>query len=247
MKAYHFLRADMTTDSGTESPWEIGEERTYHGEIVLCQSGYHSSPTLWDAFGYARGPVACLVEISKPVGSDGTETAGNRKSISKTRKLLECRNIERELRLFAADCAEHVLHIFEREYPNDYRPRLAIQAARDFVNGKIDAAARDAAKEAARDAAWNAAWAATWNAVRNAALAAAEKAARNAARDAAWATAWNAARDAEATARNAARDAARATAWATAWNAARKWQRDHFNQMFDGIFDAELVEKEPKP
>ena len=228
MKAYHFLRADMTTDSGTESPWKIGEERTYHGEIVLCQSGYHSSPTLWDAFGYARGPVACLVEISKPVGSDGTKTAGNRKSISKTRKLLECRNIERELRLFAADCAEHVLHIFEREYPNDKRPRLAIQAARDFVNGKIDAAARDAAKEAARDAAWDG------------------RTERRTGRRMGHRTGGRTGRR-MGRRTGAARDAARAAARDAAWDAARKWQRDHFNQMFDGIFDAELVEEEPKP
>lgn len=55
-------------------------------------------------------------------------------------------------RLFAADCAEHVLAIFEEERPNDDRPRNAIEAARAFAMGKIDAAARDAA--------WAAAWAA---------------------------------------------------------------------------------------
>jgi hypothetical protein len=48
---------------------------------------------------------------------------------------------EKTLRLFAADCAEHVLGIYEKQYPKDDRPRKAIQAARDFANGLIDAAA----------------------------------------------------------------------------------------------------------
>jgi len=40
-------------------------------------------------------------------------------------------------RLFAADCAESVLHIFEEKYPDDKQPRNAIQSARDFANGLI--------------------------------------------------------------------------------------------------------------
>jgi hypothetical protein len=70
---------------------------------------------------------------------------------------------DKEIRLFAADCAESVLHIYEKKYPNDDRPRKAIQAARDYANGvigkdELDAegeaarAARDAEGEAARDA-----------------------------------------------------------------------------------------------
>ena len=55
-------------------------------------------------------------------------------------------------RLIAADFAESVLHIFEKKYHNDNRPRLAIQSARDYANGLISkeelAAARDAARAA---------------------------------------------------------------------------------------------------
>ena len=29
---------------------------------------------------------------------------------------------DKEIRLFAADCAESVLHIYEKQYPNDDRP-----------------------------------------------------------------------------------------------------------------------------
>jgi hypothetical protein len=44
---------------------------------------------------------------------------------------------DKEIRLFAADCAELVLPIYEKEFPLDNRPRLAIQAARDYANGLI--------------------------------------------------------------------------------------------------------------
>ena len=88
---------------------------------------------------------------------------------------------DKEIRLFAADCAEMVLPIYEKEYPDDDRPRKAIQAARDYANELISveqlAAARDAAV-----AAWAAAWAAARDAARDAAWAAARDAARDAAR-----------------------------------------------------------------
>jgi hypothetical protein len=103
---------------------------------------------------------------------------------------------DKEIRLFAADCAELVLPIYEKLYPDDNRPRLAIQAARDYANGLITMEELDAASDAARaawaaargvwaasDAAWAAASAAAW-AASDAASAAASDAAR-----AAWAAA----------------------------------------------------------
>jgi len=107
---------------------------------------------------------------------------------------------DKEIRLFAADCAEMVLPIYEKDYPDDKRPRLAIQAARDYANGLITmqelaaarAAARAAAGAAAGDSAgdsagdaWAAARAAGWAAAGAAAWAAARDAAGDAARDAA--------------------------------------------------------------
>ena len=58
---------------------------------------------------------------------------------------------KRDLRLLAADYAEDVLHIFEKESPEDSRPRQAIQASRDYANGLIDDAAWDAARAAKRE------------------------------------------------------------------------------------------------
>jgi Imm-5 like putative immunity protein len=42
---------------------------------------------------------------------------------------------------WAADCAEHVLDLFETEAPADGRPREAIARARTFARGELDVAA----------------------------------------------------------------------------------------------------------
>jgi leucyl aminopeptidase (aminopeptidase T) len=94
---------------------------------------------------------------------------------------------DKEIRLFSADCAEMVLPIYEKHYPDDKRPRFAIQAARDYANGLITMEELDFAWAAARAAALAAAWAAA----RAAAWAAAWAAARDAARAAEWAAAWD--------------------------------------------------------
>lgn len=66
------------------------------------------------------------------------------------------------MQLYAADCAEHVLHIYEAEYPADNRPRAAIEAARAYARDEIDAVARDAALDAARTAMAEAVWSPAW-------------------------------------------------------------------------------------
>jgi hypothetical protein len=84
---------------------------------------------------------------------------------------------EKVARLMAADFAELVLPEWLKYYPNDDRPRLAIQAARDFANGVITAEHRSVAESAAwfaawsaaESAAWFAAWSAAWSAARSAA------------------------------------------------------------------------------
>ena len=40
-------------------------------------------------------------------------------------------------RLFACDCAEHVLPIYEAQHPGVWQPRVAVKAAREFALGLI--------------------------------------------------------------------------------------------------------------
>ena len=129
---------------------------------------------------------------------------------------------EKGLRLFACECAEEVLLIYEREYPKDSRPRKAIETARRYANGEATLEELDAAKDAAWAAARDAARAAAWDAARDAA-----RAAEAAAWDAARAAAWDAARDA---ARAATWDAARDAAWAKQADLLRKHLGNPFEE-----------------
>src|ERR1039458_6321484 len=61
---------------------------------------------------------------------------------------------EDKARQFACDCTERSLQFFESKYPNDKRPRLAIEAARLCI---ID---HSTEASAAGGAAWSAAWSA---------------------------------------------------------------------------------------
>ena len=114
---------------------------------------------------------------------------------------------EREMRLFAVECARGVQHLM-----TDKRGLDALDVAERFANGlatQTELAAADAAwaaawtaADAAADAAWAAAWtaadaaagaaakAASWASARAAAGAAAKAASWASARDAAWAAAW---------------------------------------------------------
>ncbi|MBO0826628.1 MAG: hypothetical protein J2P24_02490 [Streptosporangiales bacterium] len=51
----------------------------------------------------------------------------------------------RLLALWAASCAEHVLHLFESAHPDDPRPRRAIEHARAWVRGEVTMTASRAA------------------------------------------------------------------------------------------------------
>src|SRR6266498_3394986 len=59
------------------------------------------------------------------------------------------------LAIWAADCAQHVLHLFEEMQPTDERPRRAIESARAWTQGEItmsqSRAAGGHAMAAARD------------------------------------------------------------------------------------------------
>ena len=105
---------------------------------------------------------------------------------------------QREMRLYAVDCARSVQHLM-----NDPRSVAALDVAERHADGLATdaelAAAWAAAWAAAGDAAWDAAGDAAWDAAGAAAWAAAWAAAGDAAGAAAWAAAWAAAGDVQAT------------------------------------------------
>ena len=144
------------SNDGTWTPGEWMPE--IKGEIIPCKNGYHLCREK-DLMGWLRDTI-WIAEV------DGELVEAEDKVVCRRVRLIsgtawnEC-----NARLFACDCAEHVLHLYEKEYTGDDRPRLAIETARAYANGK----ATEDELSAARAAAWDAAGAAARSAARAAA------------------------------------------------------------------------------
>lgn len=185
--AYHFT-GDRLRDGSPIPP--VGHALVYHGEIALCERGYHWSRTPWQALQYAPGNMLHRVRV----GGTVIEEPGD-KGVSSERTIIATIDATYLLRRFAADQALSVAH--QWSMPDVVREYLTT----------LDESKRAAAKDAAEDAAAAevavaaAAWA-TGDAARGAAgaaMAAAEVAVAVAARAAARAAAdAGAARDAAA-------------------------------------------------
>lgn len=199
--------------------------RDYKTKPVLCERGYH-----WCV---GRHVLHHMHAECYLIETRGETVTGNNKNVSQGARLLrrvETWN-ERTQRLFAADCAEAVVHLCG----DDPRLREAIAVARRFARG-------EATKEELTTASDNA-----WGAVRDDAPALATTAVRDDARAAvmaatgatAWTAAWTTARAAvmaaaEAAARATAMAAAMDDAWIDARNDAWDAQTILFLQYLNG-------------
>ena len=202
MKYYKFLTAD---NKGKYSEYDFtkylpnddkpGKWLRKIDNPVLCEKGYHC---------FMPEHILEWIEAQLfEVEINGRHVHGDDKTV--TRQMRFIRKVDtwndKTARLFACYCARDTLPIFEKKYPNDNRPRVAIETAERYANGEATIEELNAASDAANAAASAAVRAAAWAAARDAAS--------DAASAAAWAAAWDAARA-------AASDAAWDAAWAAA-------------------------------
>jgi hypothetical protein len=123
------------------------------GPLIECKNGYHLA-TLEQLIGWLNARIFVAETDGELVESTDHEKWVARK----VRLVSETAWNERTARLFACDCAEHVLYLYERKYPDDNRPRNAIETVRGHANGE----ATEEELTAARSAVWAAARAAVW-------------------------------------------------------------------------------------
>ena len=138
----------------------VGEWTDTVTDPVLCERGWHACR--WED---AVSHIATELWVCE---LDGTIIEGADKVVAQRLRLIEPVVFDdRALRLFAADCAEKVLPIFEAAVPGDDRPRNTVEMARRFANGNYTRPNLDVAWDAAWDAAWAAARAAARDAQKN--------------------------------------------------------------------------------
>jgi hypothetical protein len=185
MTYYKWLLTGRKPAHGGHGVWPRKAWLEVKPPIIPCEHGLHVCEVR-DLTEWIPEKNGVLWEVE--VHPDAEVVRHTQKSVVSKARLVRVvgRCSDRKLRLFACDCAERVLPLYEKKYPDDPRPRTAIETARRYANGK-------AGKEEL-DAAWAAARAAAWDAAGAAARAAAWAAARAAVWDAARAAAWDAAR-----------------------------------------------------
>jgi hypothetical protein len=176
---YKITLPDGTPCHGGSGLWplpeadEPGAWRSIDGAIIPCSNGLHLCET-GDLHDWLKLGAAVWEAEAGP----RTVRADNKTVAASARLLRLVGILSRDVLVaWAADCAEHVLPLFEARFPDDKRPRKA--AAADAAYAAADAAY--AAAYAAAAAAYAAADAAAYAA--DAAYAAAYAAARRRERD----------------------------------------------------------------
>ena len=179
-KLWKSMKAGPKSDNGNEGAWKIGEWRKHEGKLGMCQSGYHASKNIIDAMSYVNAEVIAQVEVR---GKHLEQ--GDKQCWSEMRIITAWPRTKEDSVSLAIYAAELIIGIFEKRYPDDKRPRQAIDAAKRWLSEPTEENRQ--AAEAARAAAEAAAWAA-WAAAEEAAMAAwAAALAAGAAAGAAWA------------------------------------------------------------
>jgi len=212
---YWFAKEDGRTEH-LKHPAVVGKTDTFDGELVPCLAGLHASPTPFDAFQYAPGPILWIVDIPDDAIPHGEPV---NKYVAASRTYLFRLDVSKIMRQFAAQCA---LDVFDKWDPPDI--------VREYIEGMAKGEDKSSIKGNAADTAWAAATDAGAAAVAAWAAAAAVRAA---ARDTVWdAAAWNAARTASwDTVAWGVTDIAQAASWAASWDVACAVQRTNFNNM----------------
>lgn len=120
-------------------------------ELNICHTGFHASKNIIEAMSYVNCEILAKVKVRGESIIQDDKQCWSEMKILKTWKWDKKKSLK--LAIYAA---ESVLPNFEKEYPDDDRPRKAIEAAKKVLrqdSKKNREAARSAAESAARSAA----------------------------------------------------------------------------------------------
>jgi hypothetical protein len=183
-KLYKFLKlidGKLVSNHDGKTEWKIGDWLKCDGEPMCCEKGFHASRRIVDAHSFTQTEILAEVEVRGVSHEQKDKEAWSEMRVVKAWHWTKEDSVAKAI--FAARL---VLKIFEKKYPNDDRPRKAIEAAEKWLKNPTEE--NRAAADAAAYAAARAADAAAYAAARTADVAAC--AAAYAAADAACAAAY---------------------------------------------------------
>ena len=156
------MKAGMKSANGNVD-WKLGEWQKLEGELDICSNGFHASEKPLDTMGYVNCEIMAKVEVRRKSIKQDDKQAWTEMRIAKAYEWKKEDSVA--LSIFAAELC---IRNFERVYPDDKRPREAIEAAKEWLRNPTSVS--ESAAESARSAA-SAAWSAA-SAARSAASAA---------------------------------------------------------------------------
>ena len=166
------MKAGLKSGVG-DMTWKVGTWHNHKGKLDMCTSGLHASVRAIDAMRYVDCEILALVEVrGKHLKQD------DKQCWSEMRVVKAYRWEKPDSVAMAIYSAELVIGEYEKRYPDDKRPRRAIEAAKAWLENPTEenrAAANAAYAAASAASAANAAYAAA-NAAYTAASAAASAA-----------------------------------------------------------------------
>ena len=144
-KRWKFLKKGFKSSSGN-TKWKISEWSKPVKNLELCENGYHCSKEIYQAFSYVQGEILAQVECK------GKHDSSDDKEVWETMRIVKAykwtKNDSVALSIYAAElCIDN----FEKEYPEDKRPREAIEAAKKWLKNPTQKN-KSAAESAARSA-----------------------------------------------------------------------------------------------
>jgi hypothetical protein len=191
IRAYRFF--DVSSDGTIRShlgdlAWPApngrpGEWVKHAGACVLCKTGLHASPTVYDALQNRQGTELGAVDVREIEASDESKFS------ARQMRIVEIYSRKKLVGL-AGCAAAMVLPLFAEKYAADQRPRRAIEAVIAWLDTQPGSAAAAWSAAAAAWSAAAAAWSAAWLDTQPGSAAPAA------------AAAWSAAADARSAARN---------------------------------------------
>ena len=127
MTLYKCFKKGLKSEHGNID-WKIGKWQRHKGKLEMCKSGFHASENIIDAMGYVKAEEIALVEVKgKHIGQEDKQ-CWEYMRISKVWEWKKEDSVS--LAIFAAElCIDN----FEKEYPDDKRPRQAIEAAKAYL------------------------------------------------------------------------------------------------------------------
>jgi hypothetical protein len=137
---YKFVRTGLKSNHD-DSQWEIGEWRKTECKAICV--GFNCSDRVIDALSYVKGEILCEVEAK------GKHFTDKDKSTWESMRIVKAWHWKKEDSVaMAIFSAELVIDIFEKKYPDDKRPRQAIEAAKEYLKNPSKKTARAAARSA---------------------------------------------------------------------------------------------------